>query len=67
MSIRDLYYSKRELAEELGVTIRTLDRWWAERVGPPRVYIGREPVYLRESARQWLERREQTAARDRAA
>lgn len=67
MSLRALYWSKGEMAQELDVTPRTLDRWWAERKGPPRTYIGREPVYLKESARKWLEKHELPAVRDRVA
>lgn len=67
MSLRELYYTKPALAKELDVTVRTLDRWWAERKGPPRTYIGREPVYLKASVQKWLENHEQIAVRDQAA
>ncbi len=67
MYLRELYFSKEEMAEELGVTPRTLDRWWAERKGPPRTYVGRTPCYLKSSSRQWLESGERPAARDRDA
>ena len=67
MSLRELYWSKEEMANDLGVTPRTLDRWWAERKGPPRVYIGRTPYYLKSSGRKWLESHEQVAVRDQGA
>ena len=67
MSLRELFWTRHELAEELRVTTRTLDRWWAERQGPPRTYIGREPVYMKASVRKWLENHEQAAVRDAAA
>jgi predicted DNA-binding transcriptional regulator AlpA len=48
-----------ELARELGICKRTLDRWHASRSGPPRVTIGRRPLYRREAVTQWLRRREE--------
>lgn len=52
------YMSPEELADELGVNKRTLDRWHASRSGPPRSYVGRRPMYRRESVSQWLRKRE---------
>jgi predicted DNA-binding transcriptional regulator AlpA len=52
------YLSPAQLAHQLGVCKRTLDRWHAARTGPPRVTIGRKPLYRREAVEQWLLRRE---------
>ena len=52
------YFTKTELAEELGYHERTLDRWHACRTGPPRTVIGRQILYRRSSVREWLAKRE---------
>lgn len=67
MSLRELCWSKEELSKELDVTPRTLDRWWNERKGPPRVYVGRTPYYLKASTQKWLVSHELIAIRDRGA
>lgn len=64
MSIRDQYYTKAELADELGVTPRTLDRWWAERTGPPRTKLGKTPLYRKEIVAKWALSKEAAAVRD---
>ena len=53
------YITPEELAGELGVCKRTLDRWQASRSGPPRVTVGRRPLYRREAVTQWLRKREE--------
>ncbi|MBK1656537.1 helix-turn-helix domain-containing protein [Allochromatium vinosum] len=65
--IRSDYYTKDEAAEELGVTPRTLDRWWAERVGPPRTKVGRRALYRKSALVAWVRRNEQEPIRDQAA
>ena len=52
------YMSLEELADELGVNKRTLDRWHASRTGPPRTYVSRRPMYRREAVLQWLRKHE---------
>src|SRR5580693_7094144 len=52
------YLTPEELAGELGSCKRTLDRWHARRSGPPRVTVGRRPLYRREAVAQWLRKRE---------
>ncbi len=59
----DDYSEKSELARELKKSSRTLDRWEALRIGPPRVVIGRTVLYNRNSVREWLESREQRRGR----
>jgi predicted DNA-binding transcriptional regulator AlpA len=53
------YMTPEELADELGICRRTLDRWHTSRTGPPRVTVGRRPLYRREAVTEWLRSREQ--------
>ena len=53
------YISRENLAQELQVSSRTLDRWHGRRIGPPRCLIGRKVFYRRVSVRDWLISREQ--------
>lgn len=52
------YMTSDELASELGVCKRTLDRWHSRRIGPPRVTIGRKPLYRRGGVADWIRSRE---------
>jgi hypothetical protein len=52
------YINKRELAAELCVSERTLDRWTRLRLGPPRTVIGRKILFSRQSVAAWLRERE---------
>ena len=52
------YIEPQQLAKELGISERTLARWHTMRVGPPRVTIGRRPLYKRSSVAAWIERQE---------
>jgi hypothetical protein len=54
-----------QLAEQLNVTKRTLQRWEVERIGPPRVVIGRQIFYRIASVDAWLISREQRRGRAR--
>jgi predicted DNA-binding transcriptional regulator AlpA len=59
---RDLL-NKLELANELGISTRTVDRWNSLRIGPPRVRIGKSIFYRRASVLQWLARHEEKQIR----
>jgi len=48
------FLTKQELAAELGREMRTLDRWDALGIGPPRTRVGRKILYRRTSVRAWL-------------
>lgn len=48
----------QQLASQLNVTGRTLQRWELSRIGPPRVVIGRQIFYRVSSVEKWLEERE---------
>jgi hypothetical protein len=58
----DDYLTREQLAAELDKCIRTLDRWHAMRIGPPRVTIGRVPLYTRESVAAWIQKQEHDPA-----
>ena len=60
-NLLDEYLTPAELAAELGVCTKTLDRWRVTGSGPPITKIGRKPFYSRESVRGWLQAREQRA------
>jgi hypothetical protein len=53
------FLTKRELAAELRRNVRTLDRWDALDLGPPRTCIGRTVLYRRASVQKWLAAQEQ--------
>ena len=61
-SILSEYLTPAELAAEFGICKRTLDRWYASRRGPPRITIGRKPLYRREAVLEWLRKREENPA-----
>jgi phage terminase Nu1 subunit (DNA packaging protein) len=48
------FLTKQELAAELGREMRTLDRWDALGIGPPRTCVGRKVLYRRASVQRWL-------------
>lgn len=61
------YLTRDDLAKQMGVHPRTLERWHRERQGPPCVMIGRFRLYRVAAVREWLESREQGPTRSRAA
>ncbi|HVR21828.1 MAG TPA: helix-turn-helix domain-containing protein [Candidatus Polarisedimenticolia bacterium] len=54
-----------QLASQLGVTVRTLQRWEVERTGPPRTVIGKQVFYRTVSVLAWVESCEQRRSRTR--
>ena len=48
------FLTKEELAAELRRNPRTLDRWDALGMGPPRTSVGRKIYYKRHSVLKWL-------------
>jgi hypothetical protein len=52
------YLTPTQLATQLGCCEKTLHRWDAARIGPPRVHVGRKVMYRREAVTQWLIARE---------
>jgi hypothetical protein len=57
-SLLDDYLPPEDLAAELNVTTRTLDRWRVVGSGPPLTKIGRAVYYSRKAA-EWVRAREQ--------
>jgi excisionase family DNA binding protein len=43
-----------EAAELLQVSLRTLRRWRTQGTGPPVVWVGRSPRYLRAEVLEWV-------------
>ena len=56
------YVSREELAKQLGVSERTLFRWFRDRRGLPRTKIGHLILYRVSAVRAWLETYERTSA-----
>lgn len=59
--------TKNDVAVLLGVSPRTLDRWWNERRGPPRIKLGHKVLYHRPSVLAWVKSQEQSPVRSRMA
>ena len=58
------YLNPAELAAELGISGRTLERWNRLGNAPPRTRLGKRIVFRREAVAKWLRSREQAAKRD---
>lgn len=54
-----------EAAAFLGVHKKTLARWYAEGIGPPRIKVGSKLRYIRASLEAWLRSKEVTPCRER--
>jgi transcriptional regulator with XRE-family HTH domain len=57
------WISRKDLADALGVTVDTLGRWEARRVGPPCVRAGRMVLYRRAAVQDWLAAQEMPRAK----
>jgi excisionase family DNA binding protein len=47
--------TQQQLADELQVSVRTLERWRQEGTGPAFIRVGRSPRYRRSDIDAWLE------------
>jgi hypothetical protein len=54
------YVTPDQLAQHLGVSVRTLSRWHARRIGPPRCSVGKLILYRVTAVRAWMAEREFT-------
>ena len=52
------WLTREELADELGVTNKTIARWHTEGSAPPCTKVGKKILYRREAVQQWLISRE---------
>lgn len=55
-SLLENYLTPAQLADQLGVSPRTLSRWHAQRIGPVRMTMGRTILYHRDTVIEWLQR-----------
>jgi predicted DNA-binding transcriptional regulator AlpA len=54
VSVADDLLDTETTAREIGVSVPTIRRWEALKIGPPRIKIGRMVRYRRSSLRDWL-------------
>jgi DNA-binding transcriptional regulator YiaG len=52
------YVTAGRLASLLGVTVRTLSRWDAAGIGPPKIKVGKKVLYDLDKIPEWLASRE---------
>ncbi|KJS39384.1 MAG: hypothetical protein VR70_08075 [Rhodospirillaceae bacterium BRH_c57] len=57
--------TREELAGALDISLRTLKRYEAARIGPPLIRIGRKVLYQETTVREWLAGLERPAVRRR--
>ena len=61
------YLSPAELAGELGISGRTLERWHRLGEAPPRTKIGKKVLYRLQAVAEWLRAQEAPPQSSRAA
>ena len=52
------WLSREDLAEQLGVTPKTLAKWANQRKGPTFAKVGRKVFYRKDSVQAWLRKNE---------
>ncbi|OLB24859.1 MAG: hypothetical protein AUH15_00015 [Acidobacteriales bacterium 13_2_20CM_55_8] len=52
------YLTEKQLARSLTRNVRTIRRWDALRIGPPRIRVGRKILYKKSSVAHWLQENE---------
>lgn len=52
------FITKKELSEQLKVSVRTLDRWHKQRIGPARSKIGNFIAYRIDAVEEWIKKNE---------
>ena len=58
VNVMSNYILEKTAAEDLGVAVGTLRRWFAQHIGPPRVTIARRIFYRKTGIQEWLLARE---------
>ena len=48
------WLNRADLAQELSISVDTLQRWETRRVRPPCVRVGRKVLYRKDAVREWL-------------
>jgi hypothetical protein len=66
MQFREEYATHGETAQELNVSLRTLARWRAERIGPPYTKVGARVYYRRAAVAEWVRKHETAPVREAA-
>ncbi|NCC23239.1 MAG: DNA-binding protein [Alphaproteobacteria bacterium] len=66
MSFKDEYATHAETAQELNISVRTLARWRAERIGPAYTKIGARVYYRRAAITEWVRKHETAPVREAA-
>lgn len=54
-AILDDYVTREQLAEELKITTRTLDKWAWQKFGPKKIKIGARCYYHRHDVLGWMD------------
>jgi excisionase family DNA binding protein len=52
--------TQQQLADELQVSLRTLERWRQQGIGPAFIQVGRSPRYRRSDINTWLDQQRRT-------
>jgi excisionase family DNA binding protein len=52
------FMTQEEAAAELGIHVKTLQRWRVDNQGPPYTKLGRRILYQRSAVKQWIHTRE---------
>lgn len=60
---QDSIMTPADTAVLIGVSSRTLSRWHQQRLGPPRIKVGRRILFRRERVLEWLIANEQSPLR----
>lgn len=53
-ALLDGWLTRARVAQEIGISVDTLQRWQTRRIGPPCVHIGRKVLYRADAFREWL-------------
>lgn len=48
------YLEEAEVARQLRITVRTLERWRRARTSPPFIMLGHRPIYKITSLEKWI-------------